>query len=97
MKPKPTILLDQEEQALEVNFEKLGTYPDPVKREKIAQHKKAARAYLKKDTRITIRISTSDLDRLKHLAIEEGLPYQSYITSLLHKASTGRLKDVRAG
>ena len=37
------------------------------------------------DARINIRLSTADLEMLKQRAAEEGLPYQSLITSILHK------------
>lgn len=40
---------------------------------------------------INIRLSEQDLFRLKVKAAEEGLPYQTYIASLLHKnLATGR-------
>jgi predicted DNA binding CopG/RHH family protein len=49
----------------------------------------AAKNYLQKDTRINIRISSSDLQRIKQKAAYEGLPYQTLITSILHKYSVG--------
>lgn len=49
----------------------------------------AANSYLKKDTRINIRISSIDLKRIKQKAAFEGLPYQTLITSILHKYSAG--------
>jgi len=49
----------------------------------------AAANYLKKDTRINIRISSSDLMRIKQKAAYEGLPYQTLISSILHKYSAG--------
>jgi predicted DNA binding CopG/RHH family protein len=45
----------------------------------------SARHYLRKDARMNIRLSTVDLQMLKRRAAEEGLPYQSLITSILHK------------
>jgi len=45
----------------------------------------AARRYLRKDARINIRLSTADLEMLKRRAAEEGLPYQTLISSVLHK------------
>jgi predicted DNA binding CopG/RHH family protein len=90
------IQLDPEEQALEAGFERLSAYPDDIKAARMSLHQRAAGAYLKKDRRITLRISSSDLERLKRMAAEEGLPYQSYITSLLHKVSTGRLREFPA-
>ncbi len=46
-----------------------------------------------KDKRITIRIFSEDLIKLRQLAEEEGLAYQTFITSMLHKIATGRLID----
>lgn len=45
----------------------------------------AARDFLKKDARINVRMSSTDLDLIKKIAVREGLPYQSLITSILHK------------
>lgn len=53
------------------------------------QAMKAASNYLRKDARINIRISSSDLKRIKQKAAYEGLPYQTLISSILHKYSAG--------
>jgi len=54
---------------------------------------RSARNTLKKDRRINIRISSRDLERIQKRAAREGMPYQTYISSTLHKAVTGRLKE----
>lgn len=54
----------------------------------------AARNTLEKDKRINIRISSRDLERLQMRAAREGIPYQTYIASSLHKLVLGRLKEV---
>jgi predicted DNA binding CopG/RHH family protein len=46
---------------------------------------RAAKRYVRKDARINIRLSMADLEMLKRRAVEEGLPYQSLIASVLHK------------
>jgi predicted DNA binding CopG/RHH family protein len=51
----------------------------------------AAKNYFNKDKRINIRISSSDLELLKMKASEEGLPYQTLISSVLHKFVAGRI------
>lgn len=56
-------------------------------------YREAARATLRKDQRINIRLTLGDLTALKAIAIEEGMPYQTLITSVLHKFVTGRLVD----
>jgi predicted DNA binding CopG/RHH family protein len=54
---------------------------------------KAARATLAKDRRLNIRLSSPVLDGLQARALEEGLPYQTLIASVLHKFVTGRLVE----
>jgi len=55
----------------------------------IAIHKKrlatVARETLKKNKVITIRLPERDLVRIKARAAQEGMPYQTYISSLIHK------------
>jgi predicted DNA binding CopG/RHH family protein len=52
-----------------------------------------AHATFRKDTRINIRISSKDLEELQKRALEEGIPYQTLIASILHKYASGRLVD----
>jgi len=53
--------------------------------------RKYADATFKKDRRINIRISSKDLNAIQKRALEEGIPYQTLISSLLHKYVSGRL------
>jgi predicted DNA binding CopG/RHH family protein len=52
-----------------------------------------AKAALKKDKRVNIRISGNDLVQLQHRAVHEGIPYQTLISSVLHKYLNGRLVE----
>lgn len=52
-----------------------------------------ARATFRKDARVNIRISSKDLDALKKKAMEEGIPYQTLMSSILHKYVSGRLTE----
>ena len=61
-----------------------------VKSEK-KRYQKYAESTFKKDRRINIRISKKDLEAIQKRALEEGLPYQTLISSLLHKYVSGRL------
>lgn len=45
------------------------------------------------DRRPNIRISSKDLETIQKRAMEQGLPYQTLISSLLHKYASGRLKE----
>ena len=40
---------------------------------------------------INIRVFESDIDRIKSIALSEGIPYQTLITSVLHKVATGKV------
>jgi len=53
----------------------------------------AARATFRKDRRVNIRISSKDLEDIRKKAVEEGIPYQTLIASVLHKYASGRLKE----
>ena len=55
--------------------------------------KAAARATAIKDRRVNIRLSAGDLQDIQVKALEEGLPYQTLIASILHKYVTGRLAE----
>ncbi len=52
-----------------------------------------AKATFRKDRRLNIRISSKDLEAIQKRALEEGLPYQTLISSLLHKYASGRLRE----
>ena len=53
--------------------------------------KRYAEATIRKDKRVNIRISARDLNELRRKAIQEGLPYQTFISSILHKFVNGKL------
>jgi predicted DNA binding CopG/RHH family protein len=67
----------------------------PAKGQKGAPTRYAAyaKATFRKDRRVNIRISSKDLEAIQKRALEEGLPYQTLISSLLHKYASGRLRD----
>lgn len=52
-----------------------------------------AKATIRKDKRINIRISQRVLMELKRQAYHEGLPYQTYVASILHKFVNGRYTE----
>jgi predicted DNA binding CopG/RHH family protein len=59
----------------------------------VAEARSIATATLKKNRRMNVRISERDLKSLKARAAEEGIPYQTLVTSVLHKYVNGRLID----
>jgi len=83
--------IDQEEKDLMESNEKDEW--EPVK--KLDQEKEkaisAARNTLKKDKRINLRLTQKDYHQIQIKAIEEGIPYQTLISSLVHKYLNGSL------
>jgi len=63
-----------------------------AKRER-SRYVRYAKATFRKDRRLNIRISSKDLETIQKRALEEGLPYQTLISSLLHKYASGRLRQ----
>ena len=56
-----------------------------------ARYREAARATLRKDKRVNSRMAERDLVRFQKTAAREGLPYQTLLSSVLHKFINGRL------
>ena len=54
-----------------------------------------ARNTLKKDKRLNIRISERDLNELQKKAVSEGLPYQTFVSSIIHKYVNGKLVEAK--
>jgi len=86
----PTIDINEEE-ILSV-FEK-GQLKSVASKSELAKFKAAARATAIKDKRVNIRMSSGDLNDIQVKALEEGIPYQTLIASVLHKYVTGRLAE----
>ena len=63
------------------------------KKGEISRYSDYATATFRKDRRINIRISTKDLEALQKRALEEGIPYQTLVSSVLHKYVSGRLAE----
>ena len=85
--------LDDEEKELEklIKSNKLISVKD--KEEKIKEAKLYAKSTMNKNKRMNIRISERDLHNLKTKALEEGLPYQTLVSMVLHKYITGQLHE----
>ena len=57
------------------------------------KYEKYAAATLERNKRININIPERDLEELERRAFEEGLTYQTFIASILHKFISGKLVD----
>ncbi len=62
-------------------------------KEQATQYRAYARAAFRKDRRVNIRIAENDLINLQKRALREGIPYQTLISSVLHKYVTGILTE----
>ena len=90
----PTIKLDADEKALLDSVEG-GEWTSAAgrKRER-ARYSRYAKATFRKDRRLNIRLWSNDLEAIQKRALAEGLPYQTLVSSVLHKYAAGRLKEV---
>jgi predicted DNA binding CopG/RHH family protein len=84
--------IDAYEKEVLGSFEK-GRLKSVASKAELARLKAAARATAVKDRRVNIRLSSSDLQDVQVKAMQEGVPYQTLIASVLHKYVTGRLTE----
>ena len=99
MKTDKNLNLNKEEKELLESFnngewEKISNHKNELKK-----FQELARESLKKDKRINIRLTGRDLTEIKRKAVNEGIPYQTLVSSILHKYINGRLveKTEKAG
>ncbi len=83
---------DPYESELVTAFDK-GLLNSVATKSELAKLRAAARATAIKDRRVNIRLSSGDLQDIQVKALEEGLPYQTLIASVLHKYVTGRFAE----
>jgi predicted DNA binding CopG/RHH family protein len=84
------------EEEILASFERGEWKPARNQKGEIARFRAAAEATLLKDKRVNIRISSRDLEGLQAKAAEEGVPYQTLMTSVLHKFVSGRLVETQS-
>jgi len=83
--------LDQEEKDLMESIERDEWQPVRYFDRKRKKMVEAARNTLKKDKRINLRLSQKDYHQIQIKAVEEGIPYQTLISSIVHKYLNGSL------
>jgi predicted DNA binding CopG/RHH family protein len=76
-----------------LNAYEAGKLKSIASKSELARFKAAARSTAVKDKRVNIRLSSGDLSDIQIKALEEGIPYQTLIASVLHKYVTGRLSE----
>lgn len=87
------IKLDKEEQDLLDSVERGEWKSVKNLKGEISRHQQYARNTLKKDRRVNIRVSSKDLEELQTIAVADGIPYQTLMSSVLHRFVNGRLVD----
>jgi len=87
---KKRAYLDKDEMELAKSLENEEWVSDLTKKDK-KQYEEYARYSLTKQKRINIRMTERDLKKIQAKAIEEGLPYQSLISMLIHKFNEGKI------
>lgn len=87
---KKSAYLKKDEMELAKSLEKEEWISDLTKKQK-KQYEEYARYSLSKRKRINIRMSERDLKKIQAKAIEEGIPYQSLISMLIHKYNEGKV------
>ena len=87
--------LTEEEQEILDSFERGEWVPVKDLSKRKRELIRYARNTLKKDKRLNIRISERDLNELQKKAVSEGLPYQTFVSSIIHKYVNGRLVEAK--
>ena len=85
--------LDKEERELLKSVEAGEWRSVREKDREVSRYQEYAKATFRKDRRVNIRISGKDLEALQKRALEEGIPYQTLISSVLHKYVSGRFQE----
>jgi predicted DNA binding CopG/RHH family protein len=87
--------LTEEEQKILDSFERGEWVPIKHLSKRKRELIRYARNTLKKDKRLNIRISERDLNELQKKAVSEGLPYQTFVSSIIHKFVNGKLVETK--
>ena len=87
--------LTKDEQEILDSYERGEWVPVKNLSARKAELRRYARNTLRKDKRLNIRISERDLDELQKKAVIEGLPYQTYVSSIIHKFINGKLIEAK--
>ena len=85
--------VNNEEKDILDSYERGQWKPVKNRKQEVKRLQQYARNTLQKDKRINIRMSSKDLDRVRVMATQQGIPYQTLISSIIHKYVSGYLKE----
>ena len=89
------VKLTKEEQGL-LDAVEAGEFESILTESRRKELESIASNTFKKDKRINIRISNRDLAAIQSRALQEGMPYQTLVSSIIHKYISGSLQDLTA-
>ena len=87
--------LDQEEQEILESLERGELVSVPNVEQEIEFARQAARNTFNKTKRVNLRMTERDFNLAHSRAREEGIPYQTLLSSVIHKYLSGRLTETR--
>ena len=87
--------MDAEEQDILDRFERGELRLSPDAADEIAVARQAARNTFNKTRRVNLRVTERDFMLAHSRAREEGVPYQTLLSSVIHKYLSGRLTEKR--
>ena len=87
--------LTKEEQEL-LDAVEAGEFESVLTESRRKELESVASNTFRKDKRINIRISNRDLVAIQSRALQEGMPYQTFVSSIIHKYMSGSLQDLTA-
>ncbi len=87
--------MDAEERDILARFERGELVAHPDAEREIATAREAARNTFNKTRRVNLRVTERDFDLAHARAREEGMPYQTLLSSVIHKYLSGRLIERR--
>jgi len=87
--------LNSEERDILERFERDEVRPAPDAEQELDLARQAARNTFNKTRRVNLRMTERDFNLAHSRAREEGLPYQTLLSSVIHKYLSGRLTEKR--
>lgn len=88
---KQNLVLDKDEKKILRDYEKGKYVSEPNFKKRKKGYEEIAKYTLKKTKNINIRLSPRDLHRIKVKAVENGLPYQTLVSTVLHQYADNML------
>jgi predicted DNA binding CopG/RHH family protein len=85
--------IDREEKDLLTTYELDEWQPVANRDAEMDRYREYARATFEKEKRVNIHVSGTDLEALQRQAVEQGVPCEALMSSVIHKYASGRLID----